>query len=413
MIVKPEKWFFDQYNMPLAFVLGIYPTSNLGAVRNLGRKGIPAVVVDWKKNQAAFFSKYAKGLLCPHPKNHEDDYIDFLVKVGEQLPMKAVLFPTGDTETLALLRHRTQLEKYYHFTMPPYPVVNNFLNKKEFYRLLEQHNIAYPKTFFPADLKDATEASKHLRYPCIIKPVYPTYFRFDFHTKLFTASSARELLFYFKKASEKNHEVIIQEIIPGDADSMHGFNAYYDKTSTPHGMFQYQRIREWPIGFGNGCYIQHVSEPVLEQETTKLMKKIGYYGFVDAEFKRDPRNGIFYFIELNPRIWMQNSFPSRFGCNLPYLAYQDAIGNPVSDTATYHHDSSVKWVYFLEDIFSSKAGIKTGKISLLNWIQAYRPGNDHAIFAWDDPVPFFALGCHSLRPLVTGFSQNDESVKNQ
>lgn len=396
MIIHPTKRFFEQFNEPIAFILGIYPSSNLGAVRNLGRQGVPTVVLDTKKNQAAFFSKYTKGILCPHPKYSEENYIDFLQCLGEQLPRKGILFPTGDTETLAVLRYRNLLEKYYHFTMADYDTVNSLINKQQFYHLLEKYNIPHPKTFFPHDESDIKNVSRHLSFPCIIKPVYPTYFRLDFQTKLFIAFTPEEVFSFYAKAEEKHHEIMLQEVIPGDAEAMFGYNAYYDQKGLPHGQFMYRRIREWPLGFGNGCYIQQVQEPVLAQITTSLMRKLDYYGIVDAEFKYDSRDGIYKFIEVNPRIWMQNSFPSRYGNNLPYMAYLDAIGKHIPKNTSCNPKKNIRWVYFLEDIQSSRAALSAGTLSISQWLQAYSFHNDHAVFAWDDPFPFFLLGCQSI-----------------
>ena len=388
--------YFTKFKDPIAFILGIYPTSNLGAVRNLGRNGVPLVVLDVKKNQAAFYSKYAKGFVCPHPRYDEEKYIDFLIHIGAQLSTKGVLIPTGDTETLALLRHRSQLEPYYYFTTASYEKVNLFINKRLFYQYLEKQDVPHPKTFFPVNENDVNAAGAELSYPCIIKPVYPTFFRFDFDTKVFVVSSAQQLLSVYRKVHEKNHEIMVQEIIPGDAHTMYGYNAYYDRDGTPHGCFMYQRIREWPLGFGNGCYIQHVQKPILEQITTSLIQKIGYYGIVDAEFKRDSRDGLFKFIELNPRVWMQNSFPSRYGCNLPYLAYLDAIREPLPEKSKSIQQQTIKWVYFLDDIQSVKAQIKNRSIHLRTVLPTYSLRNEHAVFAWDDPLPFFILGCRSI-----------------
>lgn len=407
--IRPERRFFAQFDKPLALVLGIYPTSNLGAVRNLGRMGVPTIVLDANKNQAAFFSKYAKGILCPHPKYQEEEYIDFLLSIGEQLPLKAVLFPTGDTESLAILKHRSRLEKYYHFTMADYERVNSIINKEHFYHLLENYNIAHPKTFFPKDPKQAKEASTLLSYPCIVKPVYTTYFRLDFHTKLFVARSSEELISLFGKAYEKQHQVMLQEIIPGDATAMFGFNAYYDKTGTPHGGFVYQRLREWPLGFGNGCYIQSVEQPILGQTTSFFIKRLRYHGIVDAEFKYDARDNAFKFIEINPRIWMQNSFPAHFGKNLPYFAYLDALGKQLPKTSFSNEKKSVKWVYFLEDLQSSRACMRTGELSIMAWLQAYSLRNEYAVFAWDDPFPFFFLGYRSIPVLFSSlFGRTDK-----
>jgi predicted ATP-grasp superfamily ATP-dependent carboligase len=383
-------------------------------VRNLGRQGIPTIVLDAKKNQAAFSSKYTKGIVCPHPKCHEEEYINFLVSIGEQLPLKGVLIPTGDTETLAILRHRKRLEQYYHFTMAEYETVNTLINKKRFYTLLEKQDVPHPTTFFPHDENEVKTVSTSLSYPCIVKPVYPTYFRLDFHTKLFIANSPKDLIMLYKKAHEKNHEMMFQEIIPGTADSMFGYNAYYDQASKPHGMFMYQRIREWPQNFGNGCFLRHVKEPNLEHITTPLLKSLHYYGVVDAEFKRDPRDGVFKFIEINPRVWMQNSFPTRYGCNLPYLAYQDALGNPLQDEVSHSFDESVKWVYFFEDIQSSRVMMKKKELSMHAWVQAYRFKNEHSVFAWDDPLPFLQLGAQSVKSLSSIImSGTSESKKHQ
>lgn len=353
-----------------------------------------------KRNQAAFFSKYAKGIVCPHPKYEEEHYIDFLINLGEHLPLKGVLFPTGDTETLALLKHRKRLEPYYHFTMADYPIVNRLINKRLFYELLEKNNIPYPVTFFPNDEEDAKKAGRKLSYPCIVKPVYPTYFRLDFNTKLFVAKSSEEMLSFYKKASQKRHQVMLQEIIPGDATAMFGFNAYYDRKGISHGNFMYRRIREWPLGFGNGCYIQSVQEPVLGQITGSFMKILGYYGIVDAEFKYDSRNGLFKFIEVNPRIWMQNSFPSRYGHNLPYFAYLDVLGKKLPGGFARAPNESIRWVYLLEDIQSSKTSMQKRSLSILRWIKTFRFDNEYAIFSWDDPFPFFYLGCQSISTLL-------------
>lgn len=365
----------------------------------MGRQAVPTVVLDVNKTQAAFYSKYAKGILCPHPKYHEEKYIDFLLNIGEKLPRKGVLFPTGDTETLALLRHRSRLEKYFQFTMTDYDTVDRLINKQKFYQLLEKHNIPHPTTVVPKDENDAKTAGTQLSYPCIVKPVYPTYFRLDFHTKLFVASSPEEMLSLFTKAHERGHEVMLQEIIPGGPETMFGFNAYYDRTGTPHGKFTYQRIREWPWGFGNGCYIQAVQQPMLGHITDSLMKGLRFYGIVDAEFKRDPRDDTFKFIEVNPRIWMQNSFPSRYGYNLPFFAYLDAVGKHFPRESPYSPDKTIKWVYFLEDIQSSQASMGTKTLSFPSWLQTYSFRNEHAVFSWDDPLPFFLLGYQSLFPL--------------
>lgn len=378
-----------------AFVLGPYPTTGLGVIRCLGRQGVPVVWFSSNQNQIGFLSKYCMGVACPHLKHSEKDYIDFLAAAGETLSCKGVLFPIGDIEVTAILKHRKKLERYYYIPMADLDVVELLLNKKKFSETLEKEEISHPLTFLPKDDAELKSISNNIRYPCIIKPVHSEEFRFTFKTKSFKAKSSQELSQGYSKAVSKNQEVMIQEIVPGDARHMHGFNAYYDKTGTPNGIFMYRRIREWPHDFGNGCSIESVVVPELEEIIDILIKKIGYHGIVDAEFKKDPRDGKFKLIEINARCWMQVGLPARCGVNIPYIAYMDAVGKNV-EKAIYNK-KHVKWFYMCEDILSSLKSMLKDDFSFREWVDSFRGEKEYAIFARDDPLP--CLVFYTYRPI--------------
>lgn len=384
----------ENTNEPIAFILGSYLTSGLGIARNLGEKGIATVVLASEKNQLSFYSRYSTGVVCPHPKNNEREYVNFLLEVGERLNEKGVLLPISDTDTIAILKSREKLKKYYRFTSANLDVVKEIINKNNFYRLLEKKGLPHPKTYIPSSSNDIKTISKEIIYPCVLKPVYSSYFVLDFHTKLFIARTKEDLIQHYEKARSKNHEVNIQEIIPGVADAQYGLNAYYNHKFNPTGVFMYRRIREWPHNFGNGCFIKSVWQKDLEKIITPLLKEIKYYGTVDAEFKKDPRDGVFKIIEINPRIWMQNSLPTRCGINIPYIAYQDAIGKTIEKTSTIKTD--VKWLYMFEDIKSAMKSIRKGTLSFHEWINSFKGEKEYAVFSCNDPFPFIVLCAKSV-----------------
>ena len=379
---------------PPALILGRYATSNLGAVRSLAPHHIPTIVIDTRK-QSTFYSRYTTGLQSPDPARSPDEYIAFLLDLGQRLPCKGVLFPTGDTETLLLAKHADDLAAYYHLTSAPYELLDRLINKHTLAALLDQYHIPHPVTYFIDSGADLISISIALSYPCILKPRYPMQFRLDFPLKVFYAASPEEFRTLVGKAAAKGHDMIAQEIIPGNADAMFGFNAYYDRTSTAHGAFEYQRIREWPLDFGNGCYLRQVRMPQLETMTTSLLKPLGYHGIVDVEFRRDPRDGELKLIEINPRLWMQNSFPARLGCNHAFLAYLDALGRPLP-VASPCKESSIRWVFGAEDLHSSLIGLRQGTLSMKEWLFAYHPRNVHATFSMDDPMPWVVAAYRSL-----------------
>ena len=77
---------------PIAFVLGRYITSDLGVIRSLKKKNIPAIVLNPNNKSLPYFSRYYRGINCPHAKNDEGKYVDFLINLGEKLKILIMLY---------------------------------------------------------------------------------------------------------------------------------------------------------------------------------------------------------------------------------------------------------------------------------------------------------------------------------
>jgi predicted ATP-grasp superfamily ATP-dependent carboligase len=383
------KDFLEKTKESLAIVLGRYILLDIGVIRSLNKKNIPSFILNPIVKPGCSYSKYYKGTICPNPKDNEKEYIDFLIGFGENLNKKAVLFPLGDIETSVILKNRSKLEKYYLFISSEFKIVEKFLDKAKFYETIKKHGISCPITYPINSIGDAKIVSEKIIYPCILKPVHSDYFRSEFKTKLFYVKSKNELIKKYKTTIERNHKVIVQEIIPGDISDYYGCDVFYDKNSNPNGVFMYRRIRDWPQRFGNGCLIESVYEPELEEITTRLIKKIGYHGIVDVEFKKDARDDSFKIIEINPRCWMQNSFPTRCGINFPYMAYMDAIGKDFEKQI--YNGKHIKWLFMPQDVLSILQLIRQGDLSFKNCIKSLQGDKEYAIFSSDDPLPFFVL----------------------
>jgi len=374
---------------PIAFVLGRYFTTDLGVIRSLQKKNIPSIVLQSNNKSLTHYSRYYNGIRCPNAKNEEEKYVDFLLNLGKKLNSKGVLFPVGDIEVAVIFKHKSTLEEYFVFPPVDLNIIEKLLNKQKFYETIEQLHIPHPKTYILRNEADLVTISNVLVYPCILKPVYSGSFQSDFKTKLFMIQSKEELVKKYQVSALKNHEVIIQEIIPGSVRDHFGFNAYYDRNGESKGSFMYQRIREFPHNFGNGCFIESIWEPQLEDIITRLVKKIGYTGIIDAEFKKDTRDNEFKILEVNPRFWMQISLPTRCGVNFPYMAYMDVIGKDFEKQV--FNGKHVKWLLSPEDIYSSLMYFRKKEMSITQWIHSYRGEREYAIFSWNDPIPFFAL----------------------
>lgn len=371
---------------PIALVLDT-GLNGYGVIRSLGRRGIPVIGIDSNPRQIGLFSKYCEKKVSPNIEKSEEKFIDFLLDLGEQMNTKGVLFPTSDVSVLAISRHRGKLEHYYEFPMSELNVIEKLVNKKKFYKLLDELDIPHPKTYFPIDASEVKSISKESVYPCFIKPVYSTQFAEEFRIKGFEANSSEELIRAYDRAFTTGHEVVIQEVIPGDDTNLHLVGAYFNHASEVIGIFTFRRIRQYPHMYGNGALCAGVWIPEIAELCTSFLKKIEYHGIIDAEFKKDPRDNKFKLIEINARTGWQNRLATRCGVDLPYMAYRDAIGEDIEKVIS--KKEGIKWLYMLNDVRSSFESISKGELRVRDWLNSLRGEKEYAIFAWDDPIPFF------------------------
>jgi predicted ATP-grasp superfamily ATP-dependent carboligase len=367
----------------IAYVLNCCGTG-LGVIRSLGRRGIPVIGLDPNPRQIGLFSRYCKGIVCPEPQDKEEEYVDFLLALGEQLNTKGVLIPTADVDVLAISKHRDKLERYYKLPMAKLEVIEKLVNKKEFYKTLEKLDMPYPKTYYPNDISEVKQISKEITYPYIVKPIFSGFCGMP---KVFKANSSEELIKAYDKAILSGCEIVIQEVIPGSDANIYGFCSYFNCKFEPVGVFIYKKIRGYPKGFGTCSLIKSAWEPELFKLGTQFIQNSHYYGISEIEFKKDPRDNEFKVIEVNARTWGENSLAARCGVDLSYMAYMDAIGGNIEKVVS--QKVGVKWLYMFDDLRSSFESMLKGELSFVEWISSLRSEKEYAIFAWDDPVPFF------------------------
>lgn len=335
------------------------------------------------------FSRYCKAVVCPDPKTQEADYITFLLTLGKMMKSKGVIIQSEEADILAILKHKNELKNYYKIPMANLDIIQNLANKKNFYKLLEKYNLPHPKTYCPSNNLELKQITTDITYPCIVKPISSLDFGKEFHAKVLKANSSEELIEAYNKATSRGHEVVIQEVIPGNDTNMHLVGAYYNRKSEPLAIFTFKRLRQYPHGFGNGALCISDFMPEISEICTSFLKKIKYHGLIDAEFKRDQRDNKFKFIEINPRTGWQNRLAARCDVDLPYVAYMDANGEHIEKITS--KKEGVKWLYMLNDARSSFESILKGELTIIEYLRSLRGEKEYAIFAWDDPLPFFVF----------------------
>src|SRR5213596_1144981 len=174
---------------------------------------------------------------------------------------------------------------------------------------------------------------------------------------------------------------MVQELVPGDDDTLYTVGSYLTSDGRPVGVFSGRKLRQTPRGIGT-C---RVGEAVWVQEAVdaalRLLAEFGYSGISQVEFKRDPRDGRFKLMEVNPRLWEWHGLAAACGVDLPLIAYRDVTGEHV------------------EPVRMRAAG-KRWAITLARRARPrpQRPPYVDAVWARDDPRPALVHAARVVRP---------------
>ena len=370
-----------------AIVLGAFETG-LGVVRSLGRLGIRVYVFDYKKD-IAFYSRYAKGRLCPDPQIDESSFINFLIEQANSFHAKAVLYITGDEFLLPVIKHAGLISEHYLLNLPDMELVLKITNKYEQYQLAKKNGIPVPEGYAINSEKDLDNIKSDLRFPVFVKGLDAVKWRSAFggSKKGFVINDLKELDEISDIIFSEKVAAIVQELIVGPETNHYKFSGYVDKKGELVAGFCLQKIRQHPIHFGVGCCVQSVENSVLMELGSRFFKSIHYKGIGSAEFKLDEKDNTYKLIELNPRYWQQNSLPTTCGINFPLLQYLDLTDQPFRKM--FEYKTAIKWVNIYSDFDSFLTYRKEGSLSFLAWLKSLRGKKIFSDIAWDDSLPNF------------------------
>src|SRR6516162_9468758 len=137
-----------------AVVVEVGWVNGLGAIRSLGRHGVPVMAVDHRPHALGFKSRYATPVLAPEPVADEEGFIRAMLDLGEQLDAPAPVFPTHDEYLNALVRHRSELERFLLFASPSWDVLEQVQRKRHQIEQAVACGVPVPETRHPGSVSE-------------------------------------------------------------------------------------------------------------------------------------------------------------------------------------------------------------------------------------------------------------------
>lgn len=381
---------------PPIVIMGLSLTA-LGVIRSFGKKGIEVIGIDYKRQQISSFSKHCKSLHCPDPEISEDDLLLFMKSLGNKLNIQAVLFPTSDEFVVFVSKNRSDLNSYFKFMLPSHEIVEILNDKRKLYKIAEENGISMPKTFALNGIEDLTKKAEAIQYPCVVKPAFGYLYK-HMQFKGIIAATPFDLVDKFKRLNKYADNLVVQEFICGKDDAQYSFAGVFNENSEPLVTFTSRKVRQIPPGFGTGTFVESCVEPAIEKMGISFLRRLNYQGIAEVEFKRDSKDGNIKMIEVNTRIWTQNSLAARCGIDVAYTAYLDIIGEKINRGTQIKQ--KIRWINFYDDFFAcfgSPGYIKKGEITFSSWLKSLICKKEYAVFSFEDIKPFIY---HTKRFLV-------------
>ena len=323
-----------------AVVVDVGWVNGLAAIRSLGRAGIRVLALDHRPSALGFRSRYAEPVLTPDPQD-EEAFVAFLAELDLDVP--APVFATHDEPLNAIARAAGNLGDRFLYPFPHWEVLSRIQDKRLQLGAAEAADVAAPRTAHPRSAEEARAAAEELGWPVLVKPSSTEGFKRRFGRQAFRCESAAELEQGYRDAEP--YGVMVQEPIPGGDGELYTLGSYLSEDGEALGLFCGRKLRQTPPGIGT-CRVGEAVwvEEVVEQGL-RLLRALEFRGLSQVEFKRDPRDGAYKLMEVNPRLWQWHGLAAACGVDLPLIAYRDLTGERLEPVST--NGSRRRWAITL------------------------------------------------------------------
>jgi D-aspartate ligase len=181
-------------------------------------------------------------------------------------------------------------------------------DKGRFTALCEELGLPVPRTVV-LRASDGAGAARDLTFPVVVKAASTSAFHevtFDGKRKVDHADdpTALEAVLARIAAAGFPGDLLVQELVPGGDGEMAAVNLFFDADGVWR-FAQYGRVlleEHTPGALGNSVAQVTGVHPDAVDQARRLLEHVGWRGFANVDLKRDPRDGVHRFLEVNPRV---------------------------------------------------------------------------------------------------------------
>jgi D-aspartate ligase len=377
-------------------VLNLRPPGALGLVRSLGRLGAPVYGVHGGAPAPASHSRFIRHVLPLDISDAPADAVERLLEFAAGLGDRPVLITNDDLSALFLEDHADALRERFIFPEQHPRLAHELYSKKGMYLLCKRLGVATAEANFPQTRADVVRfIESNPLFPVVLKPIAA--WRLNrVGGRMLIAGSGDELLAGYDRLEDPAEpNLMLQEYIPGGADSAWIFNGYFNASSRCLVASTGRKLRDYPAETGMTSLGVCSRNDEVERLSVDFLTGIGYRGAVDLDWRYDGRDRQYKLLDVNPRLGNAfRLFVARNGLDVARALYLDLTGQPVPPV---EFPEGRKWLVENFDVGASVAYLRARRLTLRGWIRELRGIEETAWWASDDPLPFVFMCARSGR----------------
>ncbi|WP_395106545.1 ATP-grasp domain-containing protein [Actinomadura sp. SCN-SB] len=384
----------------------------LGAIRSLGRAGVPVHALLEDRLVPAAHSRHLRGRhpWGPSPRRDPGALTKHLHRVAARAAtrpgVRPLLVPLDDAGAIFIAERAHDLSPAFDFPEqePSAPV--RVADKSMLLAQCDRYGIDCPESVLPGSRAELDEAVAHLGLPLVAKWSRPWLLpRGHRSTVVLDRAAAVHRLFDLAgtEPCAGAGPLILQRRIPPDGGDWF-FHGHFDRDQNCVFGGTGRKHLAHPPEAGHTVAGEWVLNPVLEGLAHKIVTMLGVRGIVDLDFRFDTVTGTYRLLDFNPRLGAQfRLFHDAGGLDLVRALHLERSGRDVPTARPRYGRTLLVEHQFLHHTLTRPGPRAT---SCRKVYRALRTAAEPAWFAADDPLPFLTLGMRvmalGMRSVVTG-----------
>ncbi|MEU3841710.1 ATP-grasp domain-containing protein [Streptomyces sp. NPDC028635] len=384
---------------------GDYPLHHggVGAIRSLGRLGVPMYAITEDPYTPAASSRYLRRAFVWPTTGAEEAgrLVEGLLRIGRRIGRPTVLIPTDEEAAVLIAEHQGDLAGPFLFPRVAPDLPRRLASKQGLHELCAQHGIPSPAAAFPRSYGDVVAFAQKARFPVVAKNREAFVRRTRPAVNGTTRITTRDGLLALARDWGERPGVILQEYLPREQAEDWIVHACFGADSSPLAMFTGVKVRSWPPHAGMTANAYVVDNPELADVAARFVKQIGFTGIIDLDLRFDRRDGQYKLLDFNPRMGAQfRLFENEAGVDVVRALHLDLTGRTVPEG---EQRAGHRYIVENIDLAALLAYRRSGYTT--PHAPARASGTELAWFAGDDPLPFLTMLARFVRPGAKHLSQ--------